>query len=54
VQLLGQYDPQPPFAGGGNPDTADAPLVAMLNAMHKPFIAKYGDSIRKAGGEKRR
>jgi cyclohexyl-isocyanide hydratase len=54
VQLLGQYDPQPPFAGGGNPDTADPLLVALLNEMHRPFIASYAESIRKAGGEKRR
>ena len=47
VQLLGQYDPQPPFVGGGNPDTADAQLVAMLNEMHKPFVAGYAESIRK-------
>ncbi len=47
VQLLGQYDPQPPFPGGGNPDSADPQLVAMLNEMHKPFIASYAESIRK-------
>jgi hypothetical protein len=47
VQLLGQYDPQPPFAGGGNPDTADPRLVTMFNEMHRPFIAGYAESIRK-------
>lgn len=52
VQLLGQYDPQPPFAGAGNPASADPRLVLMLNEMHKPFIARYADSIRAAGSGK--
>lgn len=54
VQLLGQYDPQPPFAGAGNPATANPRLVLMLNEMHKPFIAHYGDAIREAGAGKRK
>lgn len=52
VQLLGQYDPHPPFPGGGNPASADPRLLLMLNEMHRPFIDRYAESIRKAGGEK--
>lgn len=46
VQLLGQYDPQPPFPGGGNPASADQRFVMMLNEMHKPFVTQLGDKIR--------
>ena len=38
VQLLGEYDPQPPFPGGGNPRTADKVAVDMLNTMHAPLV----------------
>jgi cyclohexyl-isocyanide hydratase len=34
TQLLGEYDPHPPFSGGGNPRTADRSVVNMLNMMH--------------------
>lgn len=54
VQLLGQYDPQPPFPGAGNPASADPRLVLMLNEMHKPFIERYADSIRTAGAARRK
>jgi len=47
VQLLGEYDPQPPFPGGGNPKTADPTVVNMLNMMHAPIVEKFRDAIRK-------
>lgn len=37
VQLMSEYDPQPPFPKDGNPKTADAANVAMLRAMTQPF-----------------
>lgn len=48
MQLLGEYDPQPPFPRGGNPATADPAVVAMLQAMHQPLEAKFRDSLNKA------
>ena len=48
VQLLGEYDPQPPFPGGGNPRTADKLTVDMLNAMHEPLVGKFRELIAKA------
>lgn len=47
VQLLGEYDPHPPFAGGGNPKTADATVVNMLNMMHAPLVEKFKNSIQR-------
>ena len=38
MQLLAQYDPQPPFPGGGNPSTADRAVVELLEHMHAPFV----------------
>jgi len=37
LQLMSEYDPQPPFPKDGNPRTADPENVAMLRAMMKPF-----------------
>lgn len=48
VQLLGEYDPQPPFPGGGNPKTADPTAVNMLNMMHAPLVEKFRASIKLA------
>lgn len=48
VQLLGEYDPQPPFPGGGNPRTADKTVVNMLNLMHAPLVEKFRETIRMA------
>jgi cyclohexyl-isocyanide hydratase len=48
VQLLGEYDPQPPFPGGGNPRTADKTAVEMLNMMHAPLLDKFRGVIRNA------
>ncbi len=41
VQLLGEYDPQPPFQGGGTPRTADKTVVDMLNTMHAPLVERF-------------
>lgn len=51
VQLLGEYDPQPPFPGGGNPRTADKLTVDMLNTMHAPLVGKFRDLIAKASAK---
>lgn len=48
MQLLGEYDPQPPFPRGGNPRTADKAVVSMLNAMHEPLVGKFVDALRRA------
>ncbi len=45
MQLLGEYDPHPPFPGGGNPRTADKLVVDMLNGMHGPIIEKFRETI---------
>ena len=47
MQLLGEYDPQPPFPGGGNPRTADQTVVKMLNLMHAPLVEKFREIIRR-------
>lgn len=48
MQLLGEYDPRPPFPKAGNPATADPAVVAMLQAMHGPLEQKFRDSLNKA------
>ncbi len=48
VQLLGQYDPQPPFAGAGDPDKASPQLVQLFQEMHRPIVGKYRDAIATA------
>lgn len=54
MQLLGEYDPQPPFPGAGNPRTADKLVVEMLNLMHAPITEKFRETLvrakAKAGG----
>jgi len=47
MQLLSQYDPQPPFPGGGNPMTADPSVVALLDEMHQPLTEKFSTAIKK-------
>ena len=46
MELLGEYDPQPPFPGGGNPRTADKTAVEMLNMMHAPIVEKFREVIQ--------
>jgi len=48
VQLLGEYDPQPPFPGGGNPRTADKLAVNMLDSMHAPIVGRFRELLAKA------
>ncbi len=48
VELLSQYDPQPPFPRGGDPATANPAVVSFLNEMHQPFVKKTAEAIRKA------
>ena len=48
MQLLGEYDPQPPFPKGGNPRTADREVVDLLDQMHAPVVAKLRDLLRAA------
>jgi len=48
MQLLGEYDPQPPFPGAGNPHTADKLVVDMLNLMHTPIVEKFRAGIATA------
>ena len=51
MQLLGEYDPQPPFPGGGNPATADKVAVDMLQTMHAPLVPRFKDAVSKALGQ---
>lgn len=48
MQLLGEYDPQPPFPGGGNPRTADKVAVDMLNTMHAPLVVQFRETLARA------
>jgi cyclohexyl-isocyanide hydratase len=48
MQLLGEYDPQPPFPGGGNPRTADPAVVTMLNQMHVPVVEQFRGAVQAA------
>ncbi len=48
IQLLAEYDPQPPFPGGGSPRTADPTAVNMLNMMHAPLVEKFKTVIAQA------
>ena len=50
MQLLGEYDPHPPFAGAGNPRTADKLVVDMLNLMHGPITDRFREVLRAAKG----
>jgi transcriptional regulator GlxA family with amidase domain len=47
MQLLGEYDPHPPFPGGGNPKCADPTVVNMLNLMHAPLVEKFREAIKR-------
>lgn len=45
VQLMMEYDPQPPFPKEGTPKTADADNVKILRAMTAPFDKKLDAAI---------
>lgn len=47
VQLMMEYDPQPPFPKDGTPKTANADNVKMLRAMTAPFNAKLDAVIKR-------
>jgi transcriptional regulator GlxA family with amidase domain len=51
MQLLGEYDPHPPFVGGGNPRTADKSVVDLLNLMHEPLVTKFRETILSVKGK---
>jgi cyclohexyl-isocyanide hydratase len=39
IQLNLEYDPEPPYPGGGSPDTASPAAVATLETRYEPFLA---------------
>jgi putative intracellular protease/amidase len=47
VQLMMEYDPQPPFPKDGTPKTADADNAKMLRAMTAPFNTKLDAAIKR-------
>jgi cyclohexyl-isocyanide hydratase len=47
VQLMMEYDPQPPFPKDGTPKTADAGNVKMLRAMTAPFDKNLDAAIKR-------
>jgi cyclohexyl-isocyanide hydratase len=48
VQLLSEYDPQPPFQSG-TPKTADAETIKMLREMHQPFQTQLDAAAKRLG-----
>ena len=48
MQLLAEYDPKPPFPKGGNPSTADASVVTLLNQMHGSHVASWAQELQVA------
>ncbi|MBP3954421.1 DJ-1/PfpI family protein [Gemmata sp. G18] len=49
IQLMSEYDPQPPFPKDGNPLSADADNVKLLRAMTVPFNTKLDAAIKRLG-----
>jgi cyclohexyl-isocyanide hydratase len=49
IQLMSEYDPQPPYPKDGNPKTADADNAKMLRAMTVPFNTKLDAAIKRLG-----
>lgn len=47
VELLAQYDPDPPFKTAGNPKEADQELVTMFENMHRSFVDSAASTIKK-------
>lgn len=52
AQLLGEYDPKPPFQNAGNPNTADRVVVETLNRMHVPVIDRFRTLMHRRLAEK--
>ncbi|MFO1004234.1 MAG: hypothetical protein U0936_28275 [Planctomycetaceae bacterium] len=46
IQLMMEYDPQPPFQSG-NPTVADEESVKLLEAMAMPFHADVDSALSK-------
>ncbi|MBS0266415.1 MAG: DJ-1/PfpI family protein [Planctomycetes bacterium] len=46
IQLMMEYDPQPPF-NSGNPQVADPESVRLLEAMAVPFHQQLGESLER-------
>lgn len=38
IQLNIEYDPEPPYPGGGSPETAAPPILAVLEERYIPFL----------------
>jgi cyclohexyl-isocyanide hydratase len=49
IQLLSEYDPQPPFPTDGSPKTADPENVRMIREMYKPFNASLDAAVKRLG-----
>lgn len=47
VQLMMEYDPQPPFPKDGTPKTADPDNVKLLEAMTAPFRKDVASAVKK-------
>ncbi len=47
IQLMSEYDPQPPFPKDGTPKNADADNVKMLRDMTAPFNAKIEAAVQR-------
>lgn len=47
IQLMMEYDPQPPFPKDGNPKNANTDNVKMLRAMTVPFNASLDAAIKR-------
>lgn len=47
IQLMSEYDPQPPYPKDGTPKTADADNVKMLRAMTAPFNTQIEAAVKR-------
>ena len=50
VQLMMEYDPQPPYESG-TPSLADEKSVALVNAMAKPFLKKVEAAAKRLSSQ---
>lgn len=50
IQLLLEYDPQPPYLGG-TPETSDPQTVAAVRAMVAPMLAPRAAAVRRAAAK---
>lgn len=47
IQLMMEYDPQPPFSKEGNPATAEPENVTLLRAMSSPFHTQLEATMKR-------